>query len=173
MSQVVVVTGGAGGIGSEICRGLARDGHKLVVADFDREGAERLAREIGKEALAVQVDVGDKESVGKMIHEALNKYAPKGSSLPPFGDFRLTREELQDLYDRNSRFELTLTLSEFTDLLGVDHLAGYTDDLLPLLARIPGVNVSIRSKSSFVDQLVKHDGLGVLKEAAGVDAPEG
>ena len=74
MSQVVVVTGGAGGIGSEICRGLARDGHKLVVADFDREGAERLAREIGKEALAVQVDVGDKESVGKMIHEALARF---------------------------------------------------------------------------------------------------
>ncbi|MCZ6626071.1 MAG: SDR family NAD(P)-dependent oxidoreductase, partial [Deltaproteobacteria bacterium] len=35
MSKVVIVTGGAGGIGSAICRGLANDGHTVVVADFD------------------------------------------------------------------------------------------------------------------------------------------
>ncbi|MEK6613951.1 MAG: SDR family NAD(P)-dependent oxidoreductase, partial [Candidatus Binatota bacterium] len=67
MSQVIIVTGGAGGIGSTICRGLARDGHRVVVADFDREGAARVAQEIGEKAFAVPVDVGNKESVAKMI----------------------------------------------------------------------------------------------------------
>lgn len=74
MSQVIVVTGGAGGIGSAICRGLAHDGHKVVVADFDREGAKRLQQDLGKESLAVEVDVGNKESAGKMIQESLSRF---------------------------------------------------------------------------------------------------
>ena len=39
MSQVVVVTGGAGGIGSAVCRALGEDGHSVVVADFNGEAA--------------------------------------------------------------------------------------------------------------------------------------
>ena len=77
MSQVVVVTGGAGGIGSAICRSLGEDGHKVVVADFNGEGAQAVASEIGKsggEALAVPVDVGDKASVDGMVAAAVDKY---------------------------------------------------------------------------------------------------
>ena len=77
MSQVVVVTGGAGGIGSAICRSLGEDGHKVVVADFNGEGAQAVASEIGKsggEALAVPVDVGDKASVDGMVTAAVDKY---------------------------------------------------------------------------------------------------
>ncbi len=74
MSQVIIVTGGAGGIGSEICQGLARDGHRVVVADFDDEGAERLAARIGKEALPVKVDVGDKASVTRMVETVASRF---------------------------------------------------------------------------------------------------
>ncbi len=77
MSQVVVVTGGAGGIGSAVCRGLARDGHRVVVADFNHEGARALAAEIGKDggqALALGVDVGDRHSVDAMVAAAIAEY---------------------------------------------------------------------------------------------------
>ena len=77
MSQVVVVTGGAGGIGSAICRALGEDGHSIVVADFSGEGAQAVAAEIGMgggEATAVGVDVGDKTSVDNMIATAIDKY---------------------------------------------------------------------------------------------------
>ena len=77
MSQVVVVTGGAGGIGSAICRALGEDGHNVVVADFNGEGAQAVAAEIGKgggEATAVGVEVGDKASVDNMIATAIDKY---------------------------------------------------------------------------------------------------
>jgi len=76
MSQVIIVTGGAGGIGSTICRGLARGGHRVVGADFDREGAARVAQEIGEKAFAVAVDVGNKESVAKMIEQGLAHFGP-------------------------------------------------------------------------------------------------
>ena len=77
MSQVIVITGGAGGIGSAVCRALAQDGHKVVVADFNEDAAQQLAADIGKDggdALAVGVDVGDKPSVDNMISAAIKKF---------------------------------------------------------------------------------------------------
>jgi 3-oxoacyl-[acyl-carrier protein] reductase len=109
MPQVIVVTGGAGGIGSAICRGLADDGHKVAVADFDREGALRVVQDIGKESLAVEVDVGNKESVGKMIQECLSRFGRidvlfNGAGIMP-------RHEVKDIslqeWERVLRINLT------------------------------------------------------------------
>ncbi len=74
MSQVVIVTGGAGGIGSVICREMANDGHKVVIADFDGEAAKRLADRIGRDAVAVTVDVGNKQSVDRMMEETVRRF---------------------------------------------------------------------------------------------------
>src|SRR5712692_4759946 len=77
MSRVVIVTGGAGGIGSAICRSLAQDGLKIVVADFDDQAAKSVVEGIRKEdgeATAQKVDVGDKRSVAEMVQKSLEKY---------------------------------------------------------------------------------------------------
>ena len=77
VDKVIIVTGGAGGIGSDICRGMAADGLKVLIADYAKEAAERLATEICQingEAAAVQVDVGDKQSVANMVQQTLGKY---------------------------------------------------------------------------------------------------
>ena len=74
MSQVIIVTGGAGGMGSAICPGLVGDGHKVVIADFDGTAAERLAKDFGSGSLAVQVDVSNKKSVEKMVSEARSRF---------------------------------------------------------------------------------------------------
>ncbi|OGP63634.1 MAG: hypothetical protein A2169_00605 [Deltaproteobacteria bacterium RBG_13_47_9] len=74
MSEVIIVTGGAGGIGSAICRELAHKGHKIVIDDIDREAADRLAAEIGKDVLVIPVDVGDKEGVSRMVEETIRRF---------------------------------------------------------------------------------------------------
>ncbi|MBM4298295.1 MAG: SDR family NAD(P)-dependent oxidoreductase, partial [Deltaproteobacteria bacterium] len=77
MAKTILVTGGAGGICSEICRGLAADGLNIVVADFAKDGAEKVAAEINADkgnAIAVQVDVGDPKSVAAMMDKATAKY---------------------------------------------------------------------------------------------------
>ena len=77
MGKVIVVTGGAGGIGSEICRCLAADGLRVAVADYAREAAEQVAADIRQakgDAIAVQVDVGDKSSVVEMMEQVLGRY---------------------------------------------------------------------------------------------------
>ena len=46
--KIIVVTGGASGIGREMCRRFAREGaKKVIVADLNGEGAASVAAEIG------------------------------------------------------------------------------------------------------------------------------
>ena len=77
MNEVIIVTGGAGGIGSELCRGLAGDGLKVLIADYAKDAAEKVAAEIrqsGGEASAIQVDVGNPQSVAAMMDQSVARY---------------------------------------------------------------------------------------------------
>ncbi len=75
--QVLIVTGGAHGIGSAYCDGLAREDARVVVADIDAAGAEARAADLraGKrDALAIPVDVNDPESVEDMARGTFERY---------------------------------------------------------------------------------------------------
>lgn len=64
--HVAIVTGGGGGLGREIARGLADFGARLVIADLDLGRAEDAAREIreaGGKAQALEADVTSSSSV--------------------------------------------------------------------------------------------------------------
>jgi 3-hydroxybutyrate dehydrogenase len=64
--KVAIVTGAASGIGREIALTFAREGAKVAIADLDRAGADRVAREIGRgggKALGVAMDVTDEAQV--------------------------------------------------------------------------------------------------------------
>jgi gluconate 5-dehydrogenase len=59
--KLALVTGGYGGIGAAICRGLAKAGAKVIVAGRDLRKESSLARKIKGEAL--QLDVRDTPSI--------------------------------------------------------------------------------------------------------------
>ncbi|HEX7045315.1 MAG TPA: SDR family oxidoreductase [Burkholderiales bacterium] len=71
--KVVVVTGGATGIGRALCRRFKEEGARgIVVADIDAAGAEAVAREIG--GLAVRTDVAIEAEVAELARAATEKY---------------------------------------------------------------------------------------------------
>src|SRR3970282_1479113 len=77
MNNVIIVTGGAGGIGSDICRGMAADGLKVVGGHDAKEPAEKVTTEIRDakgDAIAAKVDVGNPQSVAEMMAQAIEKY---------------------------------------------------------------------------------------------------
>ena len=75
--RVVVVTGGAGGIGAAACRAIAAEGGKVVVADLDPKAARRVAEAIAEDggaAESVGVDVTDRSQVQAMIRKAVDTF---------------------------------------------------------------------------------------------------
>jgi meso-butanediol dehydrogenase/(S,S)-butanediol dehydrogenase/diacetyl reductase len=75
--RVVIVTGGAGGIGAAACQSIAAEGGKVVVADLDEPAAHRVADSIvasGGEAEAIRVDVTDRAQVKAMIGLAVDTF---------------------------------------------------------------------------------------------------
>jgi 2-hydroxycyclohexanecarboxyl-CoA dehydrogenase len=60
-TRTALVTGGGGGIGRAIAHALAEQDRAVVVADVRFDAAQRTAREVGGEAVAI--DVADGESV--------------------------------------------------------------------------------------------------------------
>jgi len=64
--KVVVVTGGADGIGAALCRRFAREGARHVaVVDRNGEGAAAVAKEIG--GTAYTVDVSSEAAIAEMV----------------------------------------------------------------------------------------------------------
>lgn len=75
--RTIIVTGGAGGLGSASARRLASEGGQVVIADIALAGAEHLAgeiREAGGDAIALYVDLGDPDSIIKLIADTLAHY---------------------------------------------------------------------------------------------------
>jgi 3-oxoacyl-[acyl-carrier protein] reductase len=68
MSRTSIVTGAARGLGEAIARRLAADGDRVVVADLNVEGADRVANEISGEA--AEHDVRDLGSWERLLAAA-------------------------------------------------------------------------------------------------------
>ena len=71
--RVAIVTGGARGIGAAICRRYADEGARVAVADILADEAEALAREVGRGALGVQLDVTRRASIDAMVETVVGR----------------------------------------------------------------------------------------------------
>jgi 3-oxoacyl-[acyl-carrier protein] reductase len=72
--KVAVITGAASGFGEGMARRFAEEGARIVVADLNAKGAERVAGEIGKAAIAVTTDVSSRSEVDEMVYAAKSAF---------------------------------------------------------------------------------------------------
>ena len=72
--KVVVVTGGANGIGAALCRRFAQEGARVVVADLEVEKAQALATELN--AFAVGLDVSQEADIINLVQQTNAVYGP-------------------------------------------------------------------------------------------------
>ena len=74
--KVAIVTGGARGMGASHARKMAAEGAKVVITDVLVEDGEKLAEEIGENALFIKHDVCDEEAWRQVIRETENHFGP-------------------------------------------------------------------------------------------------
>jgi len=71
--KVIIVTGGASGIGRALCERFAQEGARgVVVADLDETLAQQVAAAIG--GLGVRTNVGDEAEVQRLVQTATERY---------------------------------------------------------------------------------------------------
>lgn len=71
--RVAIVTGGNGGIGLGMARGLARAGATVAVVGRDREKSRQAADALGNGAFALEADVGRSGDVQAMVEAAAER----------------------------------------------------------------------------------------------------
>lgn len=75
--KVIVVAGGAGGIGSGLSRRYASEGASVLIGDLDGAGANALADELtaaGHVAVGTVLDGGDEASIQAAVDQAVSRW---------------------------------------------------------------------------------------------------
>ncbi|MCM0035530.1 MAG: glucose 1-dehydrogenase [Burkholderiaceae bacterium] len=72
--QVAIVTGAASGFGAEIARRYALEGARVVIADLNESGAQKVAAEIGPAAVAIKCDVSKRADIDRVVKLARDHF---------------------------------------------------------------------------------------------------
>jgi NAD(P)-dependent dehydrogenase (short-subunit alcohol dehydrogenase family) len=104
-NKVAIITGGGSGIGRATAELFAKEGAKVVVADFNADAAREVARAIknsGNQAISVPVDVSEPSQVQRMVDAALEAYGGidilfNGAAILAFGTALDTDEKTWSL----------------------------------------------------------------------------
>ena len=76
-NKVAIITGGASGMGKAMSELFAKEGAKVLVADFNEAGAKEVSdtlNEVGLEAISTKVDVSSREDVEAMFDKAVEVF---------------------------------------------------------------------------------------------------
>jgi 3-oxoacyl-[acyl-carrier protein] reductase len=111
--RVVVVTGGARGIGGAVVRAFAAEGARLAALDVDRAGLEKLSGELtaaGHEAVGLAADVTRSADVGEAIGAVVGRWGRIDVLVNNAGGFaaiRMTEDIPEEEWDAILRLNLS------------------------------------------------------------------
>jgi NAD(P)-dependent dehydrogenase (short-subunit alcohol dehydrogenase family) len=74
MTRIALITGGASGIGAGLGAALAAAGDRVLLADIDLVGAQRVAQRIGDRATAADLDVTDAEAFQTLVDKTVAEH---------------------------------------------------------------------------------------------------
>ncbi len=150
---VIVITGGARGIGRETAVAFAAKGARVVIGDIDAAAAASAADEIGRGAVGLGLDVSSQDSYERFLSTVRDEVGPldvlvNNAGIMPVGPF--TEQNLASI-------RATLDINTWGVLLGChlvlpDMLArrrGQVINVASVLGRVAGGGVAAYSASKF------------------------
>lgn len=97
-SRVILVAGGAGGLGAPLAKALAHRGAKVLIADIDERLASETTKSIGGDARATALDVTSVTSCDAAVKLAVTTWGQLDGLMNASGIYRVGRvlDELDD-----------------------------------------------------------------------------
>jgi len=111
-SKIAIVTGAASGFGAATARRMAQAGARVMLADLNTEGAERMAQELrdqGAQTLSCGVDVASKADFERLVTRTLAAWGGLDILVNNAGTTHRNKPALQvteDEFDRVYRFNV-------------------------------------------------------------------
>jgi NAD(P)-dependent dehydrogenase (short-subunit alcohol dehydrogenase family) len=166
-----VVTGGARGIGEGIVRRYVAEGGKCVIADIDVEAGERLADELGADAVFVRCDVTSEDDIAAAIDTCVAQFGALDVMINNAGISGVTGPiQDTDLAD----FERTMAVLTTSVFLGTKHAMRMMKEQghgsIINTASTAGVQGGL---GPHVYTMAKHGVVGLSKSVAVEAAPHG
>lgn len=142
--SVILVAGGAGGLGAPMTAAFAQRGAKILIGDIDAQLAEKTARDLvkrsGADVRATTLDVVSTQSCAAVVEKAISTWGRLDAVVNATGIYRVAEAlELDD-----TSWERTIEIN----LTGAFRLACAAGR--PMLARRHGRIVTLASVSSVV-----------------------
>ncbi|MFD3400108.1 SDR family oxidoreductase [Kribbella sp. NPDC058693] len=152
--KVVVVTGGAGGIGLALCTRFAQDGAHVVLSDLDQDSCEKHAEPIG--ALPVAADVGREEDIARLVAATVERFGRidlfvSNAGIAIDGGIETTTEQWQKIIGVNLMSEI------FAAKYAIPHMLAQGSGYLLNVASAAGLLVIFDTVSYTV---TKHAAIG-------------
>lgn len=101
--NVVIITGGANGIGEASARLAIAEGAKVVITDIDEEKGQKLATDLGAAALFVKHNVADKDDWERVIAETTSTFGAISGLVNNAGIVGPNDTALEDVSDEDFR----------------------------------------------------------------------
>lgn len=145
--RVVLISGGAGDIGSSIVAGFVREGCRVIIGDVDLTSAQRLKDCFpGHDVAAMQVDITSEESVEKAVRDVEKNYGHLDALVNVAGI--LCRKSVEDTTKKD--FEQSMAINVIGTFL-------LSQKMVPLLKKSDGgaiINISSLNGSAAAENRV-------------------
>lgn len=161
--KVAIITGAAQGMGASHARKFVEEGAKVVITDINLEAAEKLADEIGANAIALKLDVSKKDNWQEVVQKTEEKFGPVTILVnnAGVGIFK----PLEELTERD--FRLTFEVDELGVFFGMQ-------TVVPSMKKANGgsiINISsvdglVSAPTAIIYSASKHAVTGMTKGAA-------
>jgi NAD(P)-dependent dehydrogenase (short-subunit alcohol dehydrogenase family) len=139
--KVVIVTGGASGIGQGTAEVLAEEGAKVVVADIDEARGEAVAADLGASGAFKETDVSNADAVQALVDFTVERF---GGLHVIFNNAGISSPRQSFLQDDFASFDRVMRVNVLGIMLGSQraarHMKGHGGGAIVNTTSIGGIN---------------------------------